>query len=670
DNIDAVKSSKASKEPTKHPDFQHVDKEDQDLLLQAGAAKASSTNIVNTASTPVSTDSPYDRLSFTNLTNADQDDSEIPALEEIYNNPTNGIFTHASYDDEGAVADFINLELAVNVSPIPTSRINFIHPSTQILRDPQSAVQTRSKVTKSFGAHAFVSYIQKQRRNNHKDFQHCLFACFLSQNEPKKIFEALEEESWVDAMQEELLQFKILKVWILVDFPYGKKLVAQGHRQEEGIYYDEVFAPVARIEARIEAIRSLLRPLPLYINPKADIMFVGNPQQEIVISGRETYSWQLQKATIHDTSTTDAEYVAESFMRLLTFLREAPFTMLSLYITAKVAGKPVSISEASIRSDLLFDDADGIDSLPNQAIFDAIQLMGLQITPKEIKHLEGHISRELKKKPNLLSHTPLVAWMNSVLHEAKIRQGKEILKDRGRSKGVNDTLGLYGVLRCSKDVGRTRNVDILKDSTDKEKDSTDKEKDSTRRQSTDFDDIKARMEADRLLALRLQEERERESSSLWKREQNSFMIQLQLKEGYKEKGVWGGHIKMIARKRKRPQPDVDNNDKHRECLKIVTFEGTIDSEIMERKSVIARLNKVSSPDGDYLVIYRANGNFRAFNCLLEELHIFDRQDLFHLYDLVMEQYSEITLEGIELILWGDLKIMMESSTEENDQSDF
>ncbi|GKD47933.1 hypothetical protein Tco_1276909, partial [Tanacetum coccineum] len=46
------------------------------------------------------------------------------------------------------------------------------------------------------------------------------------------------------------------------------------------------------------------------------------------------------------------------------------------HITAKVAGKSVSISEASIRSDLLFDDAKGIDSLPNQAIFDAIQLMG------------------------------------------------------------------------------------------------------------------------------------------------------------------------------------------------------------------------------------------------------------------------------------------------------
>ncbi|GJY02354.1 hypothetical protein Tco_0360506 [Tanacetum coccineum] len=50
------------------------------------------------------------------------------------------------------------------------------------------------------------------------------------------------------------------------------------------------------------------------------------------------------------------------------------------YITAKVAGKPVNISEASIRSDLLFDDADGIDSLHNQAIFDVIQLMGSKST--------------------------------------------------------------------------------------------------------------------------------------------------------------------------------------------------------------------------------------------------------------------------------------------------
>ncbi|GJV73410.1 hypothetical protein Tco_1493405 [Tanacetum coccineum] len=48
------------------------------------------------------------------------------------------------------------------------------------------------------------------------------------------------------------------------------------------------------------------------------------------------------------------------------------------YIDAIVAGKPVTISKASIRSDLLFDNVDGIDTLNNQAIFDTIQLMGVK----------------------------------------------------------------------------------------------------------------------------------------------------------------------------------------------------------------------------------------------------------------------------------------------------
>ncbi|GJU62162.1 ribonuclease H-like domain-containing protein [Tanacetum coccineum] len=109
--------------------------ENENLLLQAGAAKASSTNTVNTVSTPVSTASPYDGLSFSDPTNPDQDDSEIPELEDIYKNLTDGIFTNSSYDDEGVVADFTNLETVMNVSPIPTSRINSIHPSTLILGD-------------------------------------------------------------------------------------------------------------------------------------------------------------------------------------------------------------------------------------------------------------------------------------------------------------------------------------------------------------------------------------------------------------------------------------------------------------------------------------------------------------------------------------------------------
>ncbi|GJQ97387.1 hypothetical protein Tco_0008526 [Tanacetum coccineum] len=131
---------------------------------------------------------------------------------------------HYSSFDKGAVADFTNLETVVNVSPIPTSRIHSTHPRALILGDPNSAVQTRSKVNTSSGAHAFVSYVQKQIKLTIRTFI-ILFCMIRSQHEPKKISEALEDESWVDAMQEELLQFEIQKVWVLVDLPYGKKAI-------------------------------------------------------------------------------------------------------------------------------------------------------------------------------------------------------------------------------------------------------------------------------------------------------------------------------------------------------------------------------------------------------------------------------------------------------------
>nr|GEX51014.1 retrovirus-related Pol polyprotein from transposon TNT 1-94 [Tanacetum cinerariifolium] len=119
-----------------------------------------------------------------NATDAFQlpDDPDMLDLEDI-----------TYYDDEDVVCievDFNNLETSITISPIPTTRVHKDHPE-----------------------------------------------------EPKRVHQALKDPSWIEAMQEELLQFKMQKVWVFVDLPYGKRAIG------EGINYEKVFAPVARIEA-------------------------------------------------------------------------------------------------------------------------------------------------------------------------------------------------------------------------------------------------------------------------------------------------------------------------------------------------------------------------------------------------------------------------------------
>nr|GEW31908.1 retrovirus-related Pol polyprotein from transposon TNT 1-94 [Tanacetum cinerariifolium] len=143
-------------------------------------------------------------------------DPNIPALEDV------STFNFSSDDkDNGAMADMTNLVTTIQVSPNPTTRIHKDHPLDQVIRDLHSATQTR-QMSKNLEEHEFVSTIQQ--RSNYKDLQNCLFACFLSQEEPKK------DE------REIVIRNKA-------------RLVAQGHTQEEGIDNDKVFIGVARIEA-------------------------------------------------------------------------------------------------------------------------------------------------------------------------------------------------------------------------------------------------------------------------------------------------------------------------------------------------------------------------------------------------------------------------------------
>lgn len=71
--------------------------------------------------------------------------------------------------------------------------------------------------------HGFISEVYESKKHTNKN--ECLFLCFLSQVEPKNVYMALEESSWVEAMQEELLQLKLQKVWVLCDLPDGMKVI-------------------------------------------------------------------------------------------------------------------------------------------------------------------------------------------------------------------------------------------------------------------------------------------------------------------------------------------------------------------------------------------------------------------------------------------------------------
>ncbi|GJY20317.1 putative ribonuclease H-like domain-containing protein [Tanacetum coccineum] len=148
-----------------------------------------------------------------------------------------------------------------------------------MIGDVKSYVQTR-RMLKPTSKQGFLSAIYEEK--SHDTVNTCLYACFLSQIEPTSIANALSDSSWVEAMQKELLQFKLQQVWILVDLPKGKraigtKWVFRNKKDERGI--------VIRNKARLvtKAYASFMGFLVYQMDVKSAFLY-GTIEEEVYVT--------------------------------------------------------------------------------------------------------------------------------------------------------------------------------------------------------------------------------------------------------------------------------------------------------------------------------------------------------------------------------------------------
>nr|GEU47988.1 ribonuclease H-like domain-containing protein [Tanacetum cinerariifolium] len=235
-------------------------------IHSSSSGAQTSINGVNAASSLVSTTGQYCINSTNDFSAAGPSNTTAsPTAANTSNMPNLEDLIHSNdTDDVGAEADINNLESIISVSPIPTTKIHKDHPTSQIIGDLPSTTQTRSmaRVVRDQGG------ISQMFNEN---FHSCMFACFLLQEEPKRVHQALKDPRNKKDERGIVIRSKA-------------RLVAQGHTQEEGIDYEEVFALVARIKAiRMFLANASFIGFPVYQMDVKSTFLYGTIEKEVYI---------------------------------------------------------------------------------------------------------------------------------------------------------------------------------------------------------------------------------------------------------------------------------------------------------------------------------------------------------------------------------------------------
>ncbi|GJS80045.1 putative ribonuclease H-like domain-containing protein [Tanacetum coccineum] len=282
-------------------DFKDPGNEDSEVpsteeprVNQEKDANVNITNNINTISSTDNVAGIEDNDVDENIVYGCADDPNMPNLEEIVYSDDD--------DDVDVEADMNNLDAIILVSPIPSTRVHKDYPVKQIIGDLNYAPQTR-RMTKKLEEHGLFSSVQQ--RTNHKDFQNFDLPYGKRATGTKWIYKNKKDESGIMVRNK-------------------ARLVAQGYTQEERIDYDEVFAPVARIEAiRLFLAYASFKDFVVYQMDVKSAFMYGKIEEEVYV---------CQPLGFEDPEFPDRVYKVEKALYGLHQAPRAWYKTLSTYL--------------------------------------------------------------------------------------------------------------------------------------------------------------------------------------------------------------------------------------------------------------------------------------------------------------------------------------------------